>query len=480
MKKLLCFFLFIVVQLTFSQQNENGISERQISLTAIQPITVTIGGEFIVTGSFVASRFQRLDQFVTTVFLQAQQNALRNLAQIETMKEISKEINKYALRDITLKRINGEVLKIDLLRFRLTGDFKYNPYLMNDDVIIFPAYDNEKSVVNINGAVNKPTKFQFVAGDKLNDAILFAGGLNPGYENIAQAEISRLDKTGNKEQVVLINIKDDINLQAGDRVRILADENQKSDYKVLVLGQVKKPGYIYITKDGLTLPEILNKAGGISENADLKRAEIIRDKSSIDILRKNNLINDYLDDPQKLLMAGSEWKRQLVKDSLSIARLSSIVDEDLPFFNIDNTLRILKSESLVDFTKIGDPNSDESKFLVKEGDLVLIPDKFDYVYVFGQVGKIGYVKFSEGKDYTYYVEKSGGLAESAEGLEESVIIKGKEMNWITKEKGKVKIEPGDFIYVPKNIPRSFWYTMSKVATVATVVTAIVTTILAFK
>ena len=187
-----------------------------------------------------------MDHFITTVYTQAEQNAVSGLSQIETIKKITKELSSYALRDITLKRTNGEVMKIDLLKFRLTGDFKFNPYLMNDDVIIFPAYDHERNIIDINGAVNKPTKFQFVKGDKLSDAILFAGGLNNSYDNIDSAQISRLDNTGEKEELITVDIKNDFSLESGDRIKILADANQRKDYKVLVLGEVKKPGFVYI------------------------------------------------------------------------------------------------------------------------------------------------------------------------------------------------------------------------------------------
>lgn len=478
MKKLTYLFLLFEITISFCQQNDNnGKQSSSGMISMMSPITVTIGGDFIITGSFAASTFQRLDNFITIYYNQAQLNSLRGLTKIEEIKGVSKELERYALRDITLKRKNGEIIKIDLLRFRLTGDFKYNPYLMNDDVILFPSYDNEKSVIDISGAVNKPAKFQFVSGDKLSDAILFAGGLNPSYDNTETAEISRLDKTGNKEQTIIAKIKDDFTLQSGDRIRILADENQKRNYKILVLGQVRKPGYIYINKNGMTIPEILSKADGLTENADLTHAEVIREKNAVEILRKNKITAEYENDPEKFLI-GSEWRRQYLRDSLSMFRLSNIVDEDQQYFGIDNALRVLKTESLVDFTKINDPNSDESKFLVKEGDLILIPDRFDYVYVFGQVKKAGYVKYQKGKDYKYYLEKSDGLAETAKGIDETIIIKGKELNWVSKEKEKTKIEPGDFIYMPKEPPRSFWYTLSRISIVTSIIGAVVTTIYA--
>ena len=42
-------------------------------------------------------------------------------------------------RGLILKNANGEEIIIDLAKFRVNGDFINNPYLKNDDVIIFPA-----------------------------------------------------------------------------------------------------------------------------------------------------------------------------------------------------------------------------------------------------------------------------------------------------------------------------------------------------
>jgi len=478
MKKIFLIVITLICSTAlFAQDNELQGSKQMQNPMLTQPIMVTIGGDFIVTGSFSASKFQRLDHFVTTIYTQAKLNSLGNLTQLETIKEVQNEIERYALRDILLKRITGEEIKIDLLKFRLTGNFDNNPYLRSDDVIVFPAYDVEKNIIDISGAVNKSTKFQFVKGDKLSDAVLFACGLNSAYENIDKAEISRLDATGNSEQVLLVNIKDDIELKSGDRIRILADENQRKNYKVLVLGEVKYPGYVYVTKHGTLLKEVIKKAGGFKPTADLVRSEVVRDYNSIEILRKYQLTQDYLDNPNRLLLPETQLRMKQQKELLEMSRLSNLVDEDSVFFTIDNQLRALQSESLVDFSKLAEPDSDEANFIVKDGDLILVPDKFDYVYVFGQVPKAGYVKYEANKNYKYYIEKSGGLSETAREEDEIVVIKGKGKDWVSKEKEKLKIEPGDYIYVPKEIPRTFWYSFQRISIVASVAGSIATIIL---
>jgi protein involved in polysaccharide export with SLBB domain len=477
MKKIIIFIMTVISINIYAQENDQQ-NNKQVNPLILQPITVTIGGDFIVTGSFVSSKLQRLDYFITSIFTGAEQKAIGSLTQIETIRQVSKEIKKYALRDITLKRTNGEIRKIDLMKFRLTGDFANNPYLLNDDMIIFPAYDLNTNFVEIIGAVNKEVKFQFVDGDGLADALLFAGGINQAYENVKTAEISRLNSAGDKEEIIHVNISTNFPLKRGDRIRILADPNQKRIFKALVLGEVKNPGYVYLKQSGTKLKEVIEKAGGFKETADLSRSEVIRDYSSFDMLKKYKLTEEYLSSPEKILLPETQLKMRQLQEALSLARTNNLQLEDTLFFNVDNQLRVLRSESIVDFTKLSDSNSDESNFYVKDGDMILIPQPFDYVYVFGQVSKYGFVKHVEGKDYNYYIEKAGGKTEMArEDDDEIVVIKGKGKDWITKEKEKLKLEAGDYVYIPKIIPRNFNYYLSRIGSIASVIGGIATLIL---
>ena len=202
----------------FAQDNELQGSKQMQNPMLTQPIMVTIGGDFIVTGSFSASKFQRLDHFITQIYLEAKKEALGLTTEFVYSKRILKELDKYSLRNIIIKRADGTEKRIDLERFRITGNFDDNPYLRNDDVLIFPAIDNDKDFIAVEGAVNKPGKFQFVEGDKLSDAILHAMDISKAYENVNKAEISRLSYDGKNEQVINVNIKDDFELKRGDRI----------------------------------------------------------------------------------------------------------------------------------------------------------------------------------------------------------------------------------------------------------------------
>lgn len=472
MKKLI-FASVLCCSIIFAQQ-EDKLSKQNTNNFLLQPITVTIGGDFITTGSFTAYKSQRVDHFITTVFTEAEKNALGALNQIETIKLITKEVQKYSLRDIKVKHSDGVIENVDLLKFRLTGDFKYNPYLMNDDVIIFPFYDEPSGSIEINGAVNKPTKFQFVDGDKLSDAILFAGGINQAYDNVTNADISRLKDFGNKEEIVKVNIKDNPFLQRGDRVRINFTENNKRSFKVLVLGEVNSPGEIYITKDGSTIEEVISKAGGFTKDAWLERAEVLRATSNLNITKMKKLKALFENQKEYSMLLSQKYFNDVFQEQLSMLRMNDLYSMDSLVVIIDNTLRVLQSKSIIDFTKINDKNSDDGKYLLSDGDMVMVPKKENQVYVFGQVNNPGFVTYNSGKSAKYYTDKAGGIGETAES--DIKIIKGGSYAWITAKENS-NIEPGDFIYVPKSVPRPFEYYLREAGSISSVITAIATIIL---
>lgn len=228
MKKTLVLALCLIFTL-IAQEKQN----QQQSMIQF-PISVTIGGKFIVNGSFPASMTERVDQFVTRIYNLAKENSLSIAQDLATVNEINKNLEEeYAIRGLLLKNVNGEERKIDLAKFRVNGDFINNPYLKNDDVIIFPAVDLERNFIRIIGAVNNPGKFMFVEGDKLSDAIELAQGLNKSYDNINKIIIYRLNFGGSEQDSIIIGINEDVPLMRGDRIVVAAEEN-KRDRKSVV------------------------------------------------------------------------------------------------------------------------------------------------------------------------------------------------------------------------------------------------------
>jgi protein involved in polysaccharide export with SLBB domain len=449
MKKI--FFCFLAIYFSINAQ-EKGTQQNQLNLP---PISVTIGGKFIVNGTYPAMFSERVDQFITRIYDAAKENSLRIAQDLGTAEKINKNLDEeYAIRGIILKSANGEEKIIDLAEFRVNGDFKNNPYLKNDDVIIFPAVDLDRNFVRIMGAVNNPIKFMFVEGDKLSDAIALAQGVNKAYDNVTTATIYRLSYDGSIIDSINIKLTDDILLNRGDRIVVQAEETKRKDYVVNVIGEVNKPGFIPITKNKTTVADVITQAGGFTNNADIPRAEIIRGANAFESI----LFSEQL---EKLLMS----------------RMSTLIEGDSLYFEIDEKLRFLRGNGLVDFTKIFNKDSLAGDFIMQDYDVIYVPPKIDLVYVYGQVNNAGYIRYSPDKTYNYYLKLGGGIGETASDI---YIIKGQSRSWINAEDNpEIIIEPGDYIWVSKKTPRTFWYHIEQVGKVAGILGAVTTVILLF-
>lgn len=455
MKTIIKFIFFIcfanILVLGQDEKEKNNL----LSLTNLgaPSINVTIGGNFIITGSFPALINERVDQYVTRVYFQA--STITKLEELPEEFRRNRELyeHDFALRDITLKRTDGTEQKLDLAKFRISGDFKYNPFLKNDDVIIFPRLNPENNFIFVSGAINRPGKIQFVEGDKLQDVIFLSQGLNPAYEGVDTIIISRLSYDGNNEEKLFFHINENPSLKRGDRIIFSAPEPRREDFKILIYGEVSKPGFIPITKNNTTLSEVIKKAGGFRDNADLKRAELIRGISAF-----------------VPLMISENFEELLMR------RMANITDEDSLTFLIDNRLRFSRANAALDFAKLFDDKSMESNFIVRDGDVIHIPEQINLVYVYGQVNNPGYVNFKEGADVNYYINNAGGTGATAK--DEIYLIHGKTRSWtLIEDNIDYVIEAGDFIWIPKQIPRTFEYYMSLSTTLAGIIGSIATVIL---
>lgn len=451
MNKQVFLFLLLFSTLIFSQ----SISREQQSLLSLSTISVTIGGTFPLTGSFSALITERVDQFITRIYNEAVSRSLSNAQDEEFFEKIKDDLSKYSLRGIILKRSTGEEIKLDLEKFRLYGDFNYNPYLKNDDVLIFPPYDIERNFFVIKGAVNRPGKYFFVEGDKLSDAIELAMGINPAFENVKEVFISRLSYDGQRSEIVKIQLPNDTELKRGDQIVVEANETQKRDFYVLVLGEVNRPGYVPITKSNTKLGDVIKLVKGFTENASLKRARLFRGNSITPLLERQYgiKIGDEIVNKNKELV-----DRIVNYEQAMMFRMSNLVEEDKYYFETENQYRVLNEGSAIDFSQIENEDSEINNFILEKGDVIVVPPLTKTVYVFGQVSNPGHVKFVEHEDYLYYISQAGGVGEYAE--DEIMIIKGDSRNWIPATT-KIQIDDGDFIFVPKQRIKSFQTTITE-------------------
>jgi len=465
------FFLIFLYNYVLSQVNLPNIKNYDIN--QIQQISVTISGDFPVNGTFPANVSERLDEFITRIIENEKAitnnynynynyntNLINNASQEKKLK--------YALRNIRLIRENSTTI-IDLHKYRMTGNLSYNPFLKNNDVIIFPKNDIEHNYISIEGAINNPGKFLYVKGDKLKDAIELALGFSEAFDKIDNIYIYRSNLPN---PIILQNNELNFVLKPADRIIVQADFNSKKDRRVLVIGEVNNPGYIPIVYSNNNLKYVIQSAGGFRKNVD---------STNIELIKKSSLFYSYqtqtdLNFTQLYL---NEYRIQEMKKNiefLELQRMAYLYPEDTTSFTKDLLLKKEKNSFIFNTSEI---TGDTIINTIEDGDVIIVNSKPDYVYLFGQTGFVGNIKFSPFKTASYYLYLADGIGDYAR-KDEIYLIRYKTKKWINiKDKLNSEIlEPGDYIWIPKEPRREFNYYTQRISSIAQIISALATTIIA--
>lgn len=359
------------------------------------------------------------------------------------------ERSRFSVRKIILTRKNGQQFRIDLHKYFATQDEKYNPYLMEGDVINIPKYDIDAVFLSVDGAVQFPGVFEYVEGDDLETALQLVRGATTAAD-LDSILISRLDASANKMTNIYVNYERDkkMPLQINDRVYVRSNNELRRDFKVFVYGEVLRPGPYPITENSTKLSEVLKLSGGLKENAYLPTSELFRKIDTINITLKN----------------------RDTTENLYTMRLNDVISNKDEKENFENETKARIGRVNVDFVRLarGDESQDVT---IRPGDIIFISDNKKQVYVYGQVNKPGYVPYVEGAGYDYYIQNAGGYGERADE-DEARVIKFKTREWLPPE--DAKIESNDFIYVPKLIKRDFAYDIDLIAKVSSVIATVLT------
>lgn len=234
-----------------------GASQIKLTLGQIRTIQINIMGEVSVPGTYSMSS-------LSSVF-----HALYNAGGIN-------EIG--SLRMIQLYRKGKLIKTVDIYKYLLDGDSSGDIRLNDGDIIIVPPYI---SLVEITGKVKRPMFYEMTSQETLADLMKYSGGfVGDAYRN----EAGLVRKTGGYDKVFTLasdNFKNFI-LDDGDQITIHAGLNLYEN-RVEVQGAVYRSGYYEIGKDIKTVKDLIEKAGGLKDDAFLSRAILTREKADLTI-----------------------------------------------------------------------------------------------------------------------------------------------------------------------------------------------------
>jgi protein involved in polysaccharide export with SLBB domain len=203
----------------------------------------------------------------------------------------------------------GDTLHADVARFRLLGDFEKNPFLRSGDRIHVPVGG---LYATIRGPVNRPSYYEIVPGETVNDLLDLAGGFRSDAV-VDSVLVGRTDSRGLMRTVVVASSGFGMELEDRDEVGVYGLEGNKR--RVYVFGAFESPGRYYLS-EGEHLSELLARVGKIDDMADLGNAALERKNGEI---VKLNLVDYLPPDPKKNLelededVLGMSWKDDMVR-----------------------------------------------------------------------------------------------------------------------------------------------------------------------
>ncbi len=273
--------------------SEGGSSQIKLSLGQIRTIQINILGEVAVPGTYALSS-------LSSVF-----HALYNAGGINDIG---------SLRSIQLYRKGKLIKTIDIYQYLLNGNASGETRLMDGDIIMVPPYI---SLVEIVGKIKRPMFYEMTVTETLSDLIKYSGGFT-GDAYKEKIDITR--KTGKYDKAYTVSSKDFENfiLDDKDSIFVSAGLNQ-FDNRVEIKGAVFRPGYYEVGEQIKTIKNLIEKAGGIKENAFLNRAILTRERA--DLTRETVPIN------LKNLLDGRTADINLKKNDMLLIASDSVLVE---------------------------------------------------------------------------------------------------------------------------------------------------------
>ena len=266
---------------------------------------------------------------------------------------------------------------------------------------------------------------------------------------------------------VLANPKDADNqtLQAGDVVTVFSVTDvrvpiAKRRAMVRIEGEVTSPG-IYQVKPGETLANVLQRAGGLTQDAYLFGASLYREE-----VRKSQIEN--LDKLIRRLEAESAGSVAQVAQSMGASADAALAQARVAAAQqaqkqAVERVRTLKPEGRISMDLTPELYSQASKLpevRLQNGDRFVVPSRPDFVYVFGSVNTESALLFKPEQTVESYL-KVAGVSTSAD--RDGVILLRADGSAVTSAGSwgnpvlSTKVMPGDSIVLPEKVDReSTW------------------------
>jgi len=319
--------------------------------------------------------------------------------------------------------------------------------------------------VYVKGEVVKPGRYPLTANMRVEDLVRVAGGL----KRSADPELADLTSHATDDPLHPVISSADVKLSAalsgessadiplrdGDVLTIRQAPGWNDLGAMVTLkGEVQHPG-TYGIRPGERLSSVLERAGGLNSQAYPYGAVLMR-REVRDLEMKAHLELVQRVKTEQISLKALPEADQDQKN----AKLTAIAQTETALTQLEETPPIGRVVVHIR-PDIKSWRNTVADVPVRDGDVLLIPKKADYVTVTGQVFNATAISYQPGRSAKWYLSQSGGLTPLAEKngvfvirADGSVVAaKNSNSGWLSGDPLSAVLKPGDSVIVPEKAPK---------------------------
>lgn len=390
----------------------------------------------------ILNRYDNMVEIKGAVFRPGQFNIGGDVCSVRTLIQAADGLTEDAFLDhAIIHRLKEdrtlEVIPIDVKGI-MNGTVADYP-LQNEDVVFIPTQEElrKERLFTITGEVMTPGDYEYAENTTIEDLIVQAGGLRDGaslarvdvsrridnpYSTEKGREISETYQFDLKDGLVINNNRSFI-LKPYDVVHVRRSPGYVMPKNITVTGEVNYEGAFTLEKKNLRLTDAINMAGGVTQDAYVKGARLIRQMNDEERVRKQAVLESLRNNLDR-------------KDSISWSKME--MDDTYPI-GIDLEKAIKEPGGRYDI-------------VLRENDRLDIPEYNGTVRISGDVQFPNTVTYVEGKNIKWYIKNAGGFSESAKKKKTFIVYQNGMMNSASRS---TIVEPGSEIVVPSKKKKNF-------------------------
>lgn len=353
-----------------------------------------------------------------------------------------------------------------------------------DELQLQSSYNAPMQVVEVAGNVRAPGSYPLEPGMRVSDLIRAGGRLSEEAYTL-KAELTRYSVVNGEYRATEIDDIDlssvlrgesasDLVLKEHDHLSITRVPEWEPAWSVRLRGEVRFPGE-YRIRRGETLKEVLDRAGGLTDEAFPEGAIFLRETLRI---REQEQIDTL----------ATRMEADLI--SLSLATLETTGSQALStgqtlLTQLRNTEAVGRLVIDLESLLSRDARYDVAGTIeLRDGDELLVPKQSQEVTVIGETQLNTSHLYRDGLSRDDYIELSGGLTRRADKKliyvvrASGAVVSSNSSRWLGRG-GAAEIRPGDTIVVPLETdrirPLTFWGSVTQILYQAAIAVAAIQT-----